>query len=194
MSKQNLNFKGHSYICTSIKDRSLHIDMREVNTVKLVKADISPTGQSLRFGSHLSLSLSLSLCLCQACYSTLQSLGIAKYFTSPCLKIWANPNQMWDVKVKQVDFCKGCKVISQEAKADISPSVYLYDIPSLLPSLSLSLSISSIFFFISNSLSSLSLSLISPSSFYLPLSFHLHIYLFSILDFLSLYLSISLSS
>ena len=35
---------GHSYTCNSIKEGSLHIDMRGMNTVQIVQDSDSPTG------------------------------------------------------------------------------------------------------------------------------------------------------
>ena len=41
---------GHSYTCTSLKEGSLHIDMRSMNKVELVNDRDSPTGLAALLG------------------------------------------------------------------------------------------------------------------------------------------------
>ena len=41
---------GHSYICTSIKEGSLHIDLRNMDNVELVNDSDSPTGLAALLG------------------------------------------------------------------------------------------------------------------------------------------------
>ena len=42
---------GHSYTCNSVKNNSLQLDMRRINTVELAEDPASPTGLAATLGA-----------------------------------------------------------------------------------------------------------------------------------------------